>query len=516
MSRNDFCNRVQQAIQLAAGFEKRGVSTSEGLERIAEARWSRRRFLKVTAAAVGFAVMPRMNPGLFKQSAARVVVVGGGLAGMTAAFRLQQAGIQARLFKARPRIGGRLYTVRDLFPDGQVADLGGEFIGSNDTFALKLINDLGLNLIDLQAVSGDLEPERYFFDNRQVSFAEMVEGFRPMAARMIEDINTLTGNVTYQQTNNGESLDHFTISGWMDSRGVTGLMANIVDAAYTSLFGLNIDQQSGFNLLTTVKANAENFEAFGWDSHRYIVAGGADRIVQRLAEELRGQIESESILEAINRRSDGVYVLTFNRGGSVTDVEADEVVLAIPFSALRNVDIQFELPPAKQLAIDTLGYGTQSKLAVGFTSRVWQQTGSNGTTFSDLGYQQGWDSSRGQDGQSGLMSNQMGGQSGVSAGQNPAEVWAAQFVAQLEQVFPGASAAFNGKAVSVNWADSPYSLGSRACYLPGQMTTIRGAEGEAVDGLHFAGEHTSLIAQGSINGAIESGNRAAAEVLARV
>lgn len=269
-------------------------------------------------------------------------------------------------------------------------------------------------------------------------------------------------------------------------------------------------------MLSTVKADAENFEAFGWDAHRYIVAGGADSIVQRMAAKLSGQIESESVLEAINRRGDGVYVLTFNRGGSVTDVEADEVVLAIPFSTLRNVDIQFELPPAKQLAIDTLGYGTQSKLAVGFGSKVWQQTGSNGTTFSDLGYQQAWDSSRGQDGQSGLLSNQMGGQSGISAGQNATEVWAAQFIAQLEQVFPGASAAFNGQAVSINWADSPYTLGSRACYLPGQMTTIRGAEGEAVDGLHFAGEHTSLIAQGSINGAIESGNRAASEILARV
>ena len=64
------------------------------------------------------------------------------------------------------------------------------------------------------------------------------------------------------------------------------------------------------------------------------------------------------------------------------------------------------------------------------------------------------------------------------------------------------------------WATAPSFLGSYACYKPGQYTTIAGAEGEAVDGLHFAGEHTSLAFQGFMNGAVESGERAAREILA--
>ena len=86
-------------------------------------------------------------------------------------------------------------------------------------------------------------------------------------------------------------------------------------------------------------------------------------------------------------------------------------------------------------------------------------------------------------------------------------------MAHLEAIFPGAAAAHTKQAARFHWPSSPLSLGSYACYKPGQYTTIAGAEREAVGGLHFAGEHTSLDFQGFMNGASESGERVTQEIL---
>jgi monoamine oxidase len=100
-------------------------------------------------------------------------------------------------------------------------------------------------------------------------------------------------------------------------------------------------------------------------------------------------------------------------------------------------------------------------------------------------------------------------------GEGTPEEHAAHFVSSLDTIFPGTAAAHTKQAVRFHWPSSPFSLGSYACYKPGQYTTIAGAEGEAVGGLHFAGEHTSLDFQGFMNGASESGERVTREILRR-
>jgi len=105
---------------------------------------------------------------------------------------------------------------------------------------------------------------------------------------------------------------------------------------------------------------------------------------------------------------------------------------------------------------------------------------------------------------------------GVDVGLDTAEHQANRLMAGMERVFPGVRATLNAKVARHHWPSAPFSKGSYACYRPGQWTTIAGAEFEPVGNLHFAGEHCSTDFQGFMNGAAETGRRAAQALLVAV
>jgi monoamine oxidase len=246
------------------------------------------------------------------------------------------------------------------------------------------------------------------------------------------------------------------------------------------------------------------------------VRGGNDLIVSRLAEPLQDVIETTTVLEAIRTQSDGSFLCSFRKGSSSLDVRANDVVLTIPFTMLRDVRMDVPMQPVKQRAIGELGYGTNAKLMVGFTERVWRERwGSNGSVLTDLSFQQVWETSRKQAGASGILTNFTGGRHGVELGQGTATSQATTLVSQLLQVFPGiAIARTDAREARMHWPSNPFVRGSYACYRPGQWTALRGAEAEPVGRLYFAGEHCSLVAQGFMEGACETGLAAARQILA--
>ena len=177
--------------------------------------------------------------------------------------------------------------------------------------------------------------------------------------------------------------------------------------------------------------------------------------------------------------------------------------------------MEIELPPAKRRAIDEIGYGTNAKLMLGFQSRPWRtKFGSSGMVLTDLPFQCTWETSRGQDGGAGILTNFTGGRHGLSIGQSDAGLQGMHVVGALEEIYPRVSnTRWAGKDVRFHWPTNPWVKGSYAAYKPGQWTTIRGAERERVENLHFAGEHCSLESQGFMNGAVETGEAAARAIL---
>jgi len=127
---------------------------------------------------------------------------------------------------------------------------------------------------------------------------------------------------------------------------------------------------------------------------------------------------------------------------------------------------------------------------------------------------QTWETSRLQPGQSGIITNYVGGQKGFDLGAGTPEQQAAAFLEDFNRVFPGVSAASSGRVSRMVWPTYPLTKGSYSAYKVGQYTTITGSEIERVGNLHFCGEHTSLDAQGYMEGAALTGAMAAAEVAA--
>ena len=116
-------------------------------------------------------------------------------------------------------------------------------------------------------------------------------------------------------------------------------------------------------------------------------------------------------------------------------------------------------------------------------------------------------------GGSGFLVVYTGGDIGASFGSGTPQTRAARFLAQIEPVLPGISQQWNGRATVDFWPGYPWTRGSYSYWKVGQYTAFAGIEGRPESNAHFCGEHTSIDFQGYLNGAVETGERAAREVI---
>jgi len=256
------------------------------------------------------------------------------------------------------------------------------------------------------------------------------------------------------------------------------------------------------------------FQIFGESDERFHIRGGNDQLASRLADRLAGQIELGNELVAAVRQTDGRIKLVLSEDSGTREVVADKVVFALPFSILRqSVDLtQAGFSALKLTAIEQLGMGTNSKLHVQCTDRLWNTLGCNGDTYSDTGYQASWDVTRAQPGASGILVDYTGGKIGAGMNHGTVSERAELFLSQIEPILPGLSSKFNGKASLEYWTGYRWTRGSYSYWKVGQYTTFAGIEGAQEENCHFCGEHTSIDFQGFMNGAIDTGKRAAIEV----
>ena len=450
----------------------------------------------------------------------RIAIVGAGMAGLNTAYKLQKAGLAASIFEASDRTGGRMYTATDLLGDGITTELGGEFIDSTHEEMLALMDEFGLERLDtLGPELGSLEPETYFCDGRHYTQAQAARAFVPIAQRILEDYDSMGEVVDYENEGGGSAFDRMTLSQYFDEIGATGWFRELLEVAYVTEYGLDAAEQSALNFVFLIGTGDLSDESacvlLGESDERYKVRGGNQRVVDELAGRLQPQIHRRHRLEAIRSKGEG-YSMTFQTDGGVRDEDADVVVLAIPFTLLREVKMDVELPELKRRCIQELGYGANAKVLVGFDGRPWQKLGFTGATYSDEPFQLAWDNSFMQPGSAGGLTLYSGGRLAHEAGQGTAEQVASRLMLGIERAYPGATRQRNGKVSRFHWPTFPWSKASYACYKPGQWTTMAGAEGLPVGNLFFAGEHCSYDFQGYMNGAAQSGADTARAVMAKL
>jgi monoamine oxidase len=476
------------------------------------ARLNRRRLLTGTAAGV---LAAYTSPALASRQGTRIALVGAGIAGLNATYLLAKAGLPATLYEASDHIGGRIQTNYGDVAPGVFSELGGEFIDSGHEDMLALASTFGFGLIDTAATSEAGLQVAYYAGGRLRSESEVIAAFRPLAAIVDNDSGQLSDDITFDSHSRFDAqLDRTPLRNYLRKHVAVDWLYDILEAAYVNEFGLNLEDQSSLNFVETIGTDtSEGFQIYGVSDQRYKVQGGNHQIVAALADQVADRIALGYRLEALARRSNGEYLLSFSTGnGGSRQVTADYVVLCLPFSILREVDVRVPLPPIKRKAIRELGYGVDAKLILGFQSREWRGLGFGGDSYADLPYQSGWDSSRGQASASGAYTIYPGGDKALALRGGSAQEQAVRLLPGLDRVFPGVEGQWLGTALRAYWPSNPFIRASYAAYRPGQWTGIRGAEGTTVGRLYFAGEHTSLDWQGYMNGGAESG-RVAAEAL---
>jgi monoamine oxidase len=499
---------IMSKVQLAAAEAAAGTTRREAIKRAG-------------AATAGLALARPWLPMAQAATAPRIAVVGGGLAGLTAAYRLKQAGYAAQVYEASDRLGGRCWTIRGAFADGQIAEHGGELIDQGHTAMRQLTHELGLDLDNLLAAQPNGTEDFYYFDGQPYSFKQATNDLKAIWQQIHSDVSAASYPTLYtQSTERGRELDKMSIAQWIDlyvPGGLASKLGQLLDVAYNIEYGAETTDQSALNMLYLLGYSGQgNLRIFGPSNEKYHVVGGNDQVPARMAQALPGQITMGSELIAIARNGDGTYRLTFQQGLKTTSVTADQVVLALPFSIMRSsVDwSQAGFSPVKARAIRELDMGTNSKLHVQFTDRHWYGLGNNGNTYADTGFQDTWEVTRAQPGAAGILVDYTGGKIGASFGSGTPASRAKQFLGQIEPVLPGITAKFNGRATIDYWTGYQWTKGSYSYWKVGQYQAFAGAERERSGNCHFAGEHTSIDFQGYLNGGVESGERAASEILA--
>lgn len=537
MSRSDLMARLLRMARLAERCEQTGESPEEAIGRDQPGSEGRRKFAKGVVAATTGAAAFSLAPGAWADAKrigmkpvrprlnGNIAVVGAGIAGLACATELSRQGLNARVFEASDRVGGRIASLRDVFP-GQVVERGGEFIGSSHHAMLGYARELGLTLEQHAAPAGD---SYYYFGGQRYSEAQVVSEYREFAASIGEDIGTLGSPTADRFKESDATLDYLSIADYLDLHGAGSLLRRVIGSAYLAEYGAGIDELSAISFLRFVHGDKRSRQApFGVHGGEHVrVLEGNDRITSGLAERLPSMPALGHRLVSIRKLAGGMIRLTFDVAGRSVQSDHHAVVLTLPFSVLRDVELHasLQLPAWKTLAIKSTDMGRHSKLMVGFDGPVWRsQHGLNGTGFSDMpSVQATWETnpSRATAAHAVLAGYFGGAQAqGMTAAGTQADTGA--FLAGLERVMPGATAAASRDAsgrflaYTENWAGNPFSKGSHSTNRPGYFTNTAHHEGKAVGNLMFAGEHTSSFYewQGFMEGAALSGLRAAGEVLA--
>lgn len=534
MSRSPLFGSLARAMRIALYCEKNNISTSQGMEQLAAlearvTRWrvKRRDFLALTTVsafgAVAAGQIDRTYAAPKTGSNVKVGIVGAGLAGLACGYELKKKGISATLYDANDRVGGRCFSLSGYFP-GQIVERGGEFIDNLQKTMLGYARQFKLTLEDVKKQPGEIF---YYFNGQRYPESIIVDEYRNFVAAMRADLRTLSKAPTADNHKNADVvLDNMNLLDYLETRKAGDVIKAAITATYQAEFGVELHEQSCLNFLLFIHADKRSkFTPFGiFSDERYHIVEGNDKVVQGLGNELKGQINLGMRLVRVRKNSMNQIELTFNNGSKTTTVVYDAVVLAIPFTVLREVelDASLEIPAWKRDAIALLSYGTNAKMMVGFNSRPWVRQGSNGSSYSNLlNHQCTWESNPiNATNARAVLTDYSSGNRGARLNPNQVQKEAERFLGDLNLVYSGAENAASGNPGNFrvhleHWPSNPLTKGSYAFYKPGQFTTIAGNEGKPIGNLHFAGEHANSFYewQGFMEGAALSGIQAAKEIL---
>ena len=492
---------------------------------------SRRAFLAgsagVAAAAAATLALPSAagaDAGDVESVSADVAVVGGGLAGLTAARRLAAAGASVVVLEARDRVGGR--TLNHPIGGGKVAEAGGEFVGPTQNRIVALAGEVGVGTFDAYDSGKDV----YVNGLVRLKYADTgLLGTAPPDPLLLVDIIKLSQQIDLMVKNfpvatpwtahNAAKYDAQTLETWvranaLNDEGILSILRPFTEA----LIGAEPGDLSFLHVLAYVagagdETHAGTFERLfnvrgGAQQSRII--GGSQVISERVAAALGASVRLSSPVRSISQTDTGVTVTC-----DALTVAAQRVVVAVPPALAARIDYAPLLPAARDLLTQRLAMGALMKVEAIYPTPFWRAGGLTGqflTVGGPVGY--AFDNSP-PDGSPGVLAGFVGGTQNHVWGPKPLAERRAAVLAQYARIFNDDRFLSPSDYFDMDWTQEEWSRGGPTAFAPpGTLTSLGPALRAPVGRIHWAGTETSDFWQGYMDGAVRSGERAANEVSA--
>jgi monoamine oxidase len=445
----------------------------------------------------------------------KVIVVGAGIAGLTAAYELMNAGHDVTVLEARMRPGGRVHTLRDEFSDGLYAEGGAYDFSDAYTLLQHYIRLFNLPVEETDAAEKRIDANDVFYlrGKRYVVAAGTSPDWPYQLSKEERKLGPEGLWNRYMAVASGQIRDPLTPD-WPDAA------ARKLDAGTVNEFLRKQGASEGVISLLQMASLGEDFSYVSalqdvmwqtffdrgktWSKLR----GGNDQLPKAFAEKLGTRMHYGAEVRRVTQDKEKV-TLSVSRAGQLEQVEAERVVLTIPFSVLRGVELDSSFPPQKRSVIANLQYYPLTRIYLQSRSRFWTQQGTSGSADTDLPIRTIVDHTSSQPGTRAILGTETSGPNArVVTGMTPEERlrWG---LANVSKVFPEMGENFEG-GTSIVWDQEPWSIGAAAYYAPGEMTTMFPHVATVEGRVHFAGEHTSTLFV--MEGAAQSGVRVAHEI----
>ena len=429
-----------------------------------------------------------------------VIVIGAGLAGLTAARELEREGARVTVLEARDRVGGRVQTIREIFEEGQHGEAGADLIEGEQALVLELARSLGLKPTRiLRAGFTYYGPD----SSGRARVWKRPTIWMNATSRLQPDIERHKAAGKRWDSGVAAVLGRQSVAEWLE-RQRAGRSFN---EGMRAIRGFFLADPEDLSLLALVDQFADGVPG---EDEFYRIPGGNDRLATRLAATLRGRIILRAMVHGMEQRADGVTV-SFHDNGQLQTIAGDFAVITVPATTLRDIQFLPPLPDVQWTALSTLKYGPATRVLLQFERPFWRRMRRHRAFGTPLPTGAVWDGSEHQRGKAGMLTLLAGGRSSAECRDIIVREGPEAIVQRLRWL--GRPAPLTAMW-HTSWEDDPLVRGGYAVFSPDFDPSLRDWLRRPAGRLTFAGEHTSVKWEGFMNGAVESGRRAAAEIAA--
>ncbi len=486
---------------------------------------NRREVIKHGVSSIAFALMSTTFKPISAatQDTIDVAIIGGGLAGLTFAYKIKEKNLSSTIFEAHPtRLGGRVRTLKNFNSDQQYVELGAEYLNKNHSNILDICKKLGLTVVDVNSpLAVKKNMDLFYADNRIISQTELIEVSKVLLNLINYDLKNApkdeNGTILWPDCSSSNDfwiqLDKLSVAEYLNkfTEYLPKWYINLLLNGLATLNGTDASIQSCISLLQFFprEIDPQKFSLWQECDESLKIVGGNISLIDKLKEEVAKKTIINMSHKLI-RIEDKInyFLLTFATPSGIKEIKSRRVVIAIPCKVIKEIEgiTSLEISKIKKEAIKNYGFGTNAKIILGFKNKIWLQKHQNSLLEKRLGSDEVcgavWESTRLQKGSKGALTLLLGGKNGEQ--QNKEHY--TQALKLYAKLYPNIASLYDNRKTSIYWTQQSLIKGSYSSPLVGQFTSLYGCwkQPELNNRLHFIGEHVSTDYYGYLEGACES------------